>query len=189
VPFRLLGVVPDLENLEEIGGRTFRGYAADGVAVTIACASGADPGAIRSHAALLGIQALILLDYRPAERDSPSLTALLEDILRAVRPHVVVLGGDPVMIKTGRSAFEAVRAGAVSAAGNLPAKLYLPAAPDSAETSTVIRAGAGSSETRASFRRLFPSPWVTGVVERDLFAGLTPDPDELSTSAGLRLAG
>jgi hypothetical protein len=188
VPFRLLGVVPDLENLEEIGGRTFRGYAANGVAVTVACASGADPDAIRSRAALLGIEALILLDYRPAERDSPSLTALLEDILRAVRPHVVVLGGDPIMIKTGRSAFEAVRAGAASA-GNLPAKLYLPAAPDSAQTSTVIRAGAGSGEKRASFRRLFPSPWVTGVVERDLFAGLSPDPDELSPSAGLRLAG
>jgi hypothetical protein len=188
VPFRLLGVVPDLENLEEIGGRTFRGYAANGVAVTVACASGADPGAIRSRAELLGIQALILLDYRPAERDSPSLTALLEDILRAVRPHVVVLGGDPVMIKTGRSAFETVRARAASA-GALPAKLYLAAAPDSAEISTVIRAGAGSGEKRASFRRLFPSPWVTGVVERDLFAGLTPDPDELSTSAGLRLAG
>lgn len=188
MPFRLLGIVPDLENLEEIGGRTFRGYAANGVAVTVACASGADPGAIRSRAALLGIQTLILLDYRPAERDSPSLTGLLEDILRAVRPHVVVIGGDPGMIRTGRSAFEAARAGSASA-GTLPAKLYLPAAPDSAEISTVVRAGAGSGEKRASFRRLFPSPWVTGVVERDLFAGLVPDADELSTSPGQRLAG
>ncbi len=188
MPFRLLGIVPDLESLEEIGGRTFRGYAANGVAVTIACASGADPGAIRSRAALLGVQALILLDYRPAERDSPALTSLLTDILRALRPHVVVLGADPVMIKIGQSAFQAARAGSASA-GTLPAKLYLSAAPDSAEISTVIGAGARSGEKRASFRRLFPSPWVTGVVERDLFAGLAPEPDARSISPGQRLAG
>jgi len=188
VPLRLLGIVPDLDSLEEIGGRAFRRYAANGVAVTVACASGADPGGIASRAALLGIQALILLDYRPAERDSPSLTGLLLDILRAVRPHVVVLGGEPGMIRAGRSAFEAARA-ASGKAGTLPAKLYVPATADSAERSTLIRLEAARGETQASFRRLFPSPWVTGVVERDLFAGLATDPDELSASLDQRLAG
>jgi hypothetical protein len=188
VPLRLLGIVPDLESLEEMGGRAFRRYAANGVAVTVACASGADPGGIASRAALLGIQALILLDYRPAERDSPSLTGLLLDILRAVRPHVVVLGGEPAMIGAGRSAFEAARAASGKAA-NLPAKLYVPASPDSAEISTLIRIESLRGERHAAFRRLFPSPWVTGVVERDFFAGLGVDHGELTASLDQRLAG
>jgi len=188
VPFRLLGIVPDLETMEEIGGRAFRRYAANGVAITVACASGADPGGIASRAALLGIQALILLDYRPAERDSPSLTGLLLDLLRAVRPHVVLVGGEPGMIRAGRSAFEAARA-ASPKLDTLPAKLYVPAPPDSAERSTLIRFDAGTAKRQASFRRLFPSPWVTGVVERDFFAGLAADSGQPPASLDQRLVG
>jgi hypothetical protein len=188
VPLRLLGIVPDLESLEEIGGRAFGRYAARGVAVTLACASGADPGGLASRAALLGIQALILLDYRPAERDSLSLASLLEDVMRALRPHVVVLGGDPALIRAGRNAFEAARSTS-SKPGTLPAKLYLPAAGDSAATSTRISISDNPGERQASFQRVFPSPWITGVVERDLFAGLGADPDQLASSLERRLAG
>ena len=188
MPLRLLGIVPDLESLKEIGGRAFRGYAADGVQVTVALASGADPGGIGSRAALLGVHALILLDYRPAERDSQSLASLLEDVMRALRPHVVVLGGDAAIIRAGRSAFEAARM-VSSKPGALPAKLYLPADPDSPETSTRISIADSPGRTQASFRRVFPSPWITGVVERDLFAGLMADPDGLAVGLEKRIAG
>jgi hypothetical protein len=33
------------------------------------------------------------------------------------------------------------------------------------------------------FVRAFPDPWVTGVLERDLFAGLSADPGTASTLA------
>ena len=187
MPLRLLGIVPDLESLEEIGGRAFRGYADRGVQVTVASASGADPGGIASRAALLGVQSLILLDYRPAEMDSQSLAALLEDLLRGLRPHVVVVGGDPALIRAGQDAFEAARRKS-SKPGTLPAKLYLPAAPESPGTSTRISIADGPGVSRASFRRVFPSPWITGVVEGDLFAGLKADPEELTGSLD-RLAG
>lgn len=188
MPLRLLGIVPDLESLEEIGGRALRRYAASGVEVTVACASGTDPGGIGSRAALLGVGALILLDYRPAERDSQSLPALLEDVMRALRPHVVVLGGDPMLLRAGRAAFDAARA-VSSKPGVLPAKLYVPAAHKSPQTSTRIPIADGPGRLRASFRRVFPSPWITGVVEGDLFAGLRADPDELAGRLDRRIAG
>jgi hypothetical protein len=31
------------------------------------------------------------------------------------------------------------------------------------------------------FVRVFPNPWVTGVLERDLFAGLSADPGTAAT--------
>ena len=186
MPFRLLGIVPDLESLEEIGGPTLRRYARTGVAVSVACASGADPGRLSARADLLGIQNLILLDYRPAERDSASLADLLTDIQRALRPHVVVVAGDQAMVSAGKAAFMAARA-VSGKGGSLPAKLYVPVGSPSAEISTLLRAGAGPDGSQVAFRRLFPSPWVTGVVERDLFAGTA---DEGEPPAPLeRLAG
>jgi len=173
VPLRLLGFAADLENLTEIAGRAFPWYAGRGVAVTVACAGGAESGAVTRRAQLLGIQALMLLDYRPVERSSASLTELFTDIIRATQPHVVVLpAGDAAIAAAGTRAFDAAR-GRARGSGALPAKLYLRLAPGSRQggVSTAIAVGTGPTASTEPFQRLFPSPWVTGVVERDLFAG------------------
>lgn len=175
MPLRLLGLVPDLESLPELGGLAFAGYAARGVGVTIACAGGPETAALRSRARLLGIQALVLLDYRPAERESPALAGLFTDLIRAVRPHVVVVCADDEAIRTaGTRAFDHARR-ATSGSGALPAKLYhrFRAGGPPATVSTAVRIGTGPSAAAEGFQRIFPSPWVTGVLERDLFAGLT----------------
>lgn len=168
----MLGIVADLGSLDEIGGRAFPGYTARGISVTVASASGADPAGVCSRARLLGIQALVLLDYRPAERESAELAAVLTDVMRAIRPHVVVVGRDGQLVQAAQRAFKAARAAAGRTA-TLPAKLYIPASRGSAELSTLVPAATGSTPP-SGFRRLFPDPWVTGVVEGDLFAGLTP---------------
>ena len=173
MPLRLLGFAADLENLTEIAGRAFPWYAGRGVAVTVACASGAESSAATTRARLLGIQALMLLDYRPAERWSPALTELFGDIIRATQPHVVVLSaGDAAITAAGTQAFDAARQLA-RGSGGLPAKLYIRVASGSRQggVSTTIAVGAGPTASTEPFQRLFPSPWVTGVVERDLFAG------------------
>ncbi|MDQ6882830.1 MAG: hypothetical protein M3077_01140 [Candidatus Dormibacteraeota bacterium] len=188
MPLRLLGLVPDLESLPELGGLALAGYAARGVAVTIACAGGPETATLRSRARLLGIQALVLLDYRPAERESPALTELFTDLIRAIRPHVVVVCADDEAIRTaGTRAFDQARR-ATSGSGSLPAKLYhrFRAGGSPATVSTALRIGSGTAAVEG-FQRIFPSPWVTGVLERDLFAGLTV-PDEAPAGVDEQLA-
>jgi len=175
VPFRLLAFVPDLESLPEIGGGAFTRYAERGVAVTVVCASGVETVAQTRQARRLGIQALLLLDYRPAERESPSLAALFADIIRAIQPHVVVvLGADEAIRAAGTRGFVSARQVAPGS-GALPAKLYhrYPAGFAASTVTTAVPVGAGGSSGWEPFRRIFPRPWVTGVLERDLFAGLT----------------
>jgi hypothetical protein len=45
---------------------------------------------------------------------------------------------------------------------------------------TAIAVAATSAEL---FVRVFPDPWVTGVLERDIFAGLSADPGTAATLA------
>ncbi len=178
MPLRLLGLVPDLESLPELGGFALAASAARGVTVTIACVGGPETAALRSRARLLGIQALVLLDYRPVERDSPDLVELFSDLMRAIQPHVVVICADDEAIRTaGTRAFDSARR-AAHGSGALPAKLYhrFRAGGSPATISTAIQVGRGPSAAAEGFQRIFPRPWVTGVLERDLFAGLTlPD--------------
>ena len=72
------------------------------------------------------------------------------------------------------SAFSRVRraAGGTSA---LPAKLYCRLSGSSPLVS-VTTAIAIAGESPEMFVRAFPDPWVTGVLERDLFAGVRAEP-------------
>jgi hypothetical protein len=65
----------------------------------------------------------------------------------------------------------------------LPAKLYFrpSVGPDSVAVTTAIAAATAAAPEL--FVRVFPTPWVTGVLERDLFAGLSADPASTSTLA------
>ncbi len=189
MPHRLLGLVPDLESLPGLGGPALAAYAARGVTVTIACVGGPETAALRSRALRLGIQALVLLDYRPVERESPDLAGLFSDLIRAVQPHVVVVCADDDAIRTaGTRGFDSARR-AGHGSGALPAKLYhrFRAGGSPATISTAIQVGRGPSAAAEGFQRVFPSPWVTGVLERDLFAGLTL-PDTLPAGLDERLA-
>lgn len=188
MPFRLLAFVPDLESLPEIGGAAFSGYADRGVAVTVVCAGGVETVALTQRARHLGIQALLLLDYPPAERESPSLATLFADIIRAIEPHVVVVFGADEAIRTaGTRGFLSAR-DVAPGSGALPAKLYhrYPAGSAASTVTTAVPVGTGRSEP---FRRIFPHPWVTGVLERDLFAGLTDLTDAPPVRIDERLAG
>ncbi|GAC1481624.1 MAG: hypothetical protein PVSMB9_06980 [Candidatus Dormibacteria bacterium] len=174
MPLRLLGLVADLDSLEGLGGGAFIRYAQVGVSVTVACAGGGEKEALTSRARQLGIEALFLLDYRPAERGSTSLTDLLTDIIRAVQPHVVVLGADEAaVLEAGTRAFARARQEARGTAA-LPAKLYYRVRPgaDRTSISTAVPVGSGGRASLEPFQRVYPSPWVTGVLEQDLFAGL-----------------
>ena len=191
MPLRLLGFAPDLESLSELGGRAFRHYADIGVSVTVACAGGGQNEALTRRARRLGIQALFLLDYRPAERDSPSLSDLVTDIILATQPHVVVLSADDEAVRAaGTLAFNRARQ-ATGGTGALPAKLYFRFAAGAGRTSvsTAVPVGSGDLATLEPFQRVIPSPWVTGVLERDLFAGLPLSAGRLPARLDERLAG
>ncbi|HEY8678232.1 MAG TPA: hypothetical protein VIN39_06315 [Candidatus Dormibacteraeota bacterium] len=171
---RLLGVIPHVEDLPALAGRAFGRYAAAAVEITVACAGGADLGPWKGRARSLGIHNLIVLDYRHAELDPALLAEILADIMRGVQPHVVVASGEEIAVFEGaQRAFRAARLGPARS-GAVPAKLYrrvLPGTVGSAVT-TAVPTGLGSVTGAERFVRVFPSPWVTGVLERDLFAGI-----------------
>jgi hypothetical protein len=190
VPFRLLGVIPHVEDLPTLAGRAFNHYAESAVHITVACTGGADLGQKKGQARSLGIHDLIGLDYRPAEVEGAVLAQILADIMRAVRPQVVVAGGeDAAVFEATRQAFHAVRAEAASSAA-LPGKLYrrLTLGSLGSLVTTTLPGAMGSSMDAERFVRVFPNPWVTGVLERDLFAGIgaadpavTPFPGRLAS--------
>jgi len=101
------------------------------------------------------------------------LGAVFADVMAGVRPHVVVADGEAPIREAVASAFSRVRraAGGTSA---LPAKLYyrLPGSSPLVSVTTAIAIAGKPSEM---FVRAFPDPWVTGVLERDLFAGVRPE--------------
>jgi len=191
VPFRLLGVVADPNQAADLCGNAFAHYAASGTAVTLVCAGARDWRGTDHLPAVrrLGVRDLVLLDYEPSELTAAVLEDLLADIMASVRPHVVVAdGAQPAVRDAAAWAFSRVRR-TVGGSSALPAKLYYRAAPSpsplvSVSTSIVVRAGAAAE----LFVRAFPDPWVTGVLERDLFAGVPAESRALS-SLDQQLAG
>jgi LmbE family N-acetylglucosaminyl deacetylase len=184
VPFRLLGFAADPHKASTLCGGTFARYAAAGTEVTLVCADAgewkdADQAAIARQ---LGAANLVLLDYQSGELTAAGLEAVFADVIQSVRAHVVVAeGSHPGVREATTSAFSTVRRKAGGSAA-LPAKLYIrpSGAPGSVAVTTAIAVAAPTPEL---FVRVFPDPWVTGVLERDLFAGLSADPGNPATLA------
>lgn len=154
----------------------FKRYADSGTEVTLVCVVAPPTSTdLRPAARQLGIRDLVLLDFPVGELDAVRLEGILLDLFTSIRPHVVVAGAEE------RAVSSAV-AGAVSrlrqvggGSAALPAKLYFrPSAstPRIAVTTAVRVPGTTSPEL---FVRAFPDPWVTGVLERDLFAGVAEE--------------
>ena len=185
MPFRLLGFATDPDKASNLCGGTFARYAADGAEVTLVCAAAHDRGwgDLVAVARKLGAGNLILLDYQSSELTAVGLEAVFADVMRSVQAHVVVADGSSAAVSdAATSAFTTVRrTGGGSSA--LPAKLYLrpSGAPGSVSVTTAIAVGPHANPEL--FVRVFPNPWVTGVLERDLFAGLTADPGTAATLA------
>jgi LmbE family N-acetylglucosaminyl deacetylase len=180
-----LGFATDPDKASNLCGGTFARYAAAGAEVTLVCAaahgwSGIDGAPIARQ---LGAGNLILLDYQPSELTAAGLEGVFADVMRSVRAHVVVGEGSNAAVREATtSAFSTVRRMAGGSAA-LPAKLYLrpSGAPGSVAVTTAI--GVGPQAKPELFVRVFPNPWVTGVLERDLFAGLAADPGNAATLA------
>jgi hypothetical protein len=173
VPFRLLGVVADPNQAADLTGHTFARYAASGTDVTLLCAGGRGWRGTDQLPALrrLGVRDLVLLDYDARELTAALLQDVFADVMAGVRPHVVVADGTrPAIRDAVTSAFSRARhaAGGSSA---LPAKLYYRMTGSSPLVS-VTTAIVIPSQSPEMFIRAFPDPWVTGVLERDLFAGV-----------------
>lgn len=172
----------DLQQAGEICGKTFSRYAVGGTEITLACMASPDTsaGLTREVVRALGVRELVLLDYQQAELDTDSPRAALVDLMLAIRPHVVVSGAASEPLKAAATqAFLAARERQGSSA--LPAKLYyrsgsLPVA----ELTTAIGIEGGGPEL---FARAYPRPWVTGILERDLFSGLPAPASDLEPSA------
>jgi hypothetical protein len=184
VPFRLLGFAADPDKASILCGGTFARYAAAGTEVTLVCADalgwkGADRAVLARQ---LGAANLVLLDYQSSELAAADLEAVFADVMQSVRPHVVVAEGSSTGVREATTAaFSTVRRRTGGSAA-LPAKLYIRPSgpPGSVAVTTAIAVAAPSPEL---FVRVFPNPWVTGVLERDLFAGLGPDPGTAATLA------
>ncbi len=182
VPFRLLGVVADPSQATDFCGHSFAHYAASGTDVTLVCAAARDwkAGDRRSAFRQLGVRDLVLLDFRLNELTAVDLEDLLVDVMASVRPHVVIADGSQPVKAATLSAFSRVR-GAAGGSSALPAKFYYRSpgtSPPVGVTTSITVPGAAAD----LFVRAFPDPWVTGVLERDLFAGVpaeTPAPASL----------
>ena len=173
MPFRLLGLVADPDRVGDICGKAFARYAASGTEVTLVCAAGgADAAPMRSTARALGVRDLVLLDFQPTELTGSGLEAVFADVMTGIQPHVVVADATSPAIKDAAvGAFQRARRAANGSAA-LPAKLYFrfsTGAPTIGVTSAVA---IGSGSAPELFVRVFPQPWLTGVLERDLFAGV-----------------
>lgn len=176
MPFRLLGLAVDPSRAGELCGHSFAYYASAGVDVTLACLLTGDGQPPLGELQRLGVRNLALLGFRPGELSPEEVEPALSDVMAAIRPHIVVADGiDDGLAHAAERAFAAVRR-RVGGTGALPAKLYLRS--DGGDrphqvTSAVTAAAMPGPEL---FARLYPKPWVTGLLERDLFAGITPEP-------------
>lgn len=190
MPFRLLGLAARPADAGDLCGRTFARYAASGTDVTLVCAAahGSTDVETRSAAERLGVRNLVLLDYRPSELTASALEDVFADVMASVRPHVVVADATrPAVREASASAFSRIRR-ASGRSGALPLKLYFrPSAetPSVRVTTAIAVPMLGSPEL---FTRAYPDPWVTGVVERDLFAGISADGDAAGDLPGIRAA-
>lgn len=177
MPFRLLGLVVDPSRAGELCGHTFAHYQAAGADVTLACvaAEGVGREAAKGAAERAGIKNLVLLDFTAAELTETALEPMLTDLIAGVAPHVVVAdASDGAVCRAVAAACRRARAYA-RGTGALPAKLYYASSQSTQphEITTAVRTASGGPHEL--FSRVFPSPWVTGVLERDLFAGIAPE--------------
>ena len=188
VPFRLLGVVADPNQAADLTGHAFAHYAASGTDVTLVCAGGRDWRGTERLPAMrrLGVHDLVLLDYDLREQKADGLADVFADVMAGFRPHVVVADSQPAIREAVASAFSRVRRG-TGGSSALPAKLYFRLSGSSPLVS-VTTAIAIPGELPEMFVRAFPDPWVTGVLERDLFAGVPAD-IQAPTSLEQELAG
>ena len=183
MPFRLLGVVADPNQAADLCGTAFAHYAASGTDVTLVCV-GAQGWRAADHLPAvrrLGVRNVMLLDYKPSELTAGVLEDVLADVMTSVRPHVVVADGTQPAIRDAVAwAFSRVRrtAGGSSA---LPAKLYYRTSNISPLVTVTTSIAARDGAPPELFVRAFPDPWVTGVLERDLFAGVPAESRALST--------
>ena len=173
MPFRLLGIGADPEQAGEVCGQAFSGYARSGIDVTLVCAGcgGRELAAAKPSIRRMGIGDLVLLDYQDREFHTADFEHALADVLQGLRPHVVVVDGRHSGLRGAVvAAFDSVRQAAGGSAA-LPAKLYqrTESASGPVQVTTAIAVPDGSPEL---FVRIHPRPWVTGLLERDLFAGL-----------------
>jgi hypothetical protein len=178
VPFRLLGLVVDPSRAGELCGHTFAHYVAAGADVTLAFVAARDLTTAEARIRLdrVGVRNAVLLGLPPEDARAESLEPLLADLMAALSPHVVVMdGAHEELARATGSAFAAARRRLAGTPGR-PAKLYLRAAsrdPQHEVTTAVHRPASGPPEL---FSRVYPSAWITGVLERDLFGGLTAEP-------------
>lgn len=165
-------MVADPDHASALCGHTFARYAASSVEITLVCAS-ADGWDAQHKQAIrgLGVRDVVLLGFPKTGLTSATLEGVIADVMASVRPHIVVAdGGHRAIREAATSAFNRVRQGQGSSA--IPTKLYYRASgePTPVQVTTRIRVpDAGSPEL---FVRAYPSPWVTGVLEDDLFAGI-----------------
>jgi hypothetical protein len=176
VPFRLLGLAVDPSRAGELCGHSFAYYAASGVDVTLACLLGADEQPALRDLGRLGVRNLALLGFQPGELSATELEPVLTDLIAGLHPHVVVADGSHEgLAQAVPAAFSAARH-RVRGTGALPAKLYVRSFGSDRPYEITSAVVAPSLPGPELFARIYPKPWVTGVVERDLFAGITPDP-------------
>ena len=182
MPFRLLGLVADPSQASNLCGRVFAHYAASGTDVTLVCAAARDWSA-SEHMSLvrrLGVRDLVLLDYALSDLTAAALADVVADLIASVRPHVVVADGTPPAIREAAlSAFLQVRR-AGGGSSSLPAKLYSRWSTDAPLVSVTTSITVSATTSPELFVRVFPDPWVTGVLERDLFAGVPAETEAAS---------
>jgi LmbE family N-acetylglucosaminyl deacetylase len=178
VPYRLLGLTAHPDQAGHLCGQAFARYTATGAHATLVCAAGhgCDATAARATGRRLGLTNLVLLDDRPGEMEAADLESLFADVMTSFRPHVVVADrAQPIVWEAARAAFDRVRR-RVGGSAALPAKLYYRATDglDAVPVTTAVSTPSGGAPEL--FVRVCPSPWLTGVLERDLFAGVPMNP-------------
>lgn len=177
MPFRLLGLVVDPNRASEFCGHTFAHYVAAGADVTLAFVAGRELSMADARLTMeqIGVRNAVLLGLARDEVSGEALAPLLADLIGAVSPQVVVIdGGDEALSRAAAGAFVAARRRLRGIPGG-PAKLYIRATGTQPhdEVTTAVDPGRGRREL---FARVYPTPWVTGLLERDLFSGLPAEP-------------
>ena len=156
-------------------------------------------------ARLLGVSQLVRFDFAEVfdAAEGDSIRKAISDLMRSFQPDVVVEAEDA---GSGTNAVQAAIAAAFQQAwlaGSGPARLYWSTRPGDLRCTTVTDVRSQlqrkldaisvlAAESAAAYRgdadhrghlldreyyvRAHPRPWVTGIVERDLFAGLVERP-------------
>ena len=180
MPFRLLGLAAHPDRAGDLCGQAFGRYAALGTDITLVCSAARDCNAALAKPAArrLGVRDLVLLDFLPGELTAALLEDVFVDVMASVRPHVVVADEtQPAIREAAVKAFERIRR-EIGGSAALPAKLYYRPSTDTPAARITTVVGGPRPALPEPFIRMFPNPWVTGVLERDLFAGVVAEPAE-----------